>query len=169
MLGRDRSESSNLLVRNELGNWIHQPLSLSKMCACHSVNRSSPVTHMQTNSLTPLHLLHSLLTSLWSSSTNLIAATRFFLQTLFVQLAPSVFSRADSLTRIIYWPEPFQCTGREPRLAHCELRMNGQIYGHRYGCDWEGKNFVFLHCGKENLDEGEMPQKKNLGTADQSK
>ena len=47
--------------------------------------------------------------------------------------------------------------------------MNGQIYGHRYGCDWEGKNFVFLHCGKENLDEGEMPQKKNLGTADQSK
>ena len=76
MLGRDRSESSHLLVRNELGNWIHQPLSLSKLCACHSVNWSRPVTGMQTNSLTLLHLLHSLPTSLWSSSTNLIAATR---------------------------------------------------------------------------------------------
>lgn len=66
--------------------------------------------------------------------------------------------RADSLTRIIYWPEPYQCTGKEPRLAHCDLRMNGQIYGHKYGCNWEGKSFVFLHCGKENLDQG----KKNL-------
>ncbi len=66
------------------------------------------------------------------------------------------FFRADSLTRIIYWPEPYQCTGKEPRLAHCDLRMNGQIYGHKYGCDWEGKNFVFLHCGKENLDQGKQ-------------
>jgi hypothetical protein len=32
--------------------------------------------------------------------------------------------------------------------------MNGQIYGHKYGCNWEGKGFVFLHCGKENLDHG---------------
>ena len=61
--------------------------------------------------------------------------------------------RADSLSRTIYWPEPYQCTGREKRLAHCDLRMNGQIYGHEYACDWEGKDFVFVHCGENNLDE----------------
>lgn len=61
--------------------------------------------------------------------------------------------RADSLSRIIYWPEPYQCTGKENRLAHCDLRMNGQIYGHQYVCDWEGKNFVFVNCGQNNLDE----------------
>ena len=22
----------------------------------------------------------------------------------------------------------------------------------RYGCNWEGKDFVFIHCGKKNLD-----------------
>ncbi len=37
---------------------------------------------------------------------------------------------AESLVRIIYWPEPYQCVGTEPRLAHCPLRLNGQIYGH---------------------------------------
>ena len=30
--------------------------------------------------------------------------------------------------------------------------MNGQIYGHEYGCDWEGKDFVFISCGARNLD-----------------
>jgi hypothetical protein len=35
--------------------------------------------------------------------------------------------------------------------------MNGQIYGHKYACNWEGKGFVFLHCGRENLDEGDDP------------
>ena len=30
--------------------------------------------------------------------------------------------------------------------------MNGQIYGHLYGCDWEGTDFVFLNCGETNLD-----------------
>ena len=60
---------------------------------------------------------------------------------------------AQSLTRTIYWPEPYQCTGKEKRLAHCPLRMNGQIYGHKYGCDWEGKDFVFIHCGETNLDQ----------------
>ena len=70
--------------------------------------------------------------------------------------------RADSLTRIIYWPEPYQCTGKEPRLAHCDLRMNGQIYGHKYGCNWEGKSFVFLHCGKENLDQGKKILKESV-------
>ena len=49
-------------------------------------------------------------------------------------------------------PEPLQCTGKEERLSHCPLRMNGQIYGHEYGCDWEGKDFVFINCGARNLD-----------------
>ena len=62
-----------------------------------------------------------------------------------------------SLSRIIYWPEPFQCTGKEKRLSHCPIRMNGQIYTHNwfgqiYGCDWQSKNFAFIHCGKRNLD-----------------
>ena len=30
--------------------------------------------------------------------------------------------------------------------------MNGQIYGHLYGCDWEGTDFVFVNCGETNLD-----------------
>ena len=59
---------------------------------------------------------------------------------------------AQSINRIIYWPEPYQCTGRESRLSHCDLRMNGQIYGHLYGCDWEGTDFVFVNCGETNLD-----------------
>ena len=59
---------------------------------------------------------------------------------------------AQSLVRIIYWPEPYQCSGQEARLAHCPLRMNGQIYGHQYGCDWESKDFAFINCGKTNLD-----------------
>ena len=31
--------------------------------------------------------------------------------------------------------------------------MNGQIYGHQYQCNWEGKDFVFLHCGENNLQQ----------------
>ena len=31
--------------------------------------------------------------------------------------------------------------------------MNGQIYGHQYSCDWEGKDFVFIHCGDNNLSD----------------
>ena len=57
----------------------------------------------------------------------------------------------ESLQRIIYWPEPYQCTGRENRLSHCPIRMNGQIYGHHYGCNWKGKDFAFVHCGERNL------------------
>ena len=30
--------------------------------------------------------------------------------------------------------------------------MNGQLFGHRHECSWNG-NFVFLHCGKRNLDD----------------
>ena len=59
----------------------------------------------------------------------------------------------NSLKRLIYWPEPYQCTGKENRLSHCHIRMNGQIYGHKYGCDWKGKDFAFVHCGKRNLED----------------
>ena len=57
----------------------------------------------------------------------------------------------NSLTRIIYWPEPFQCNGKESRLSHCPIRMNGQIYGHKYGCNWKGKDYAFISCGDRNL------------------
>ena len=59
---------------------------------------------------------------------------------------------AQSINRIIYWPEPYQCNGREARLSHCDLRMNGQIFGHLYGCDWQGTDFVFVNCGETNLE-----------------
>ncbi|CAB4069302.1 Protein bark beetle [Lepeophtheirus salmonis] len=59
----------------------------------------------------------------------------------------------NSLTRIIVWPEPYQCMGKEPSLAQCDIRMNGQIYGHTYGCDWKGSDFAFIHCGEENLPD----------------
>ena len=66
----------------------------------------------------------------------------------------------NSLTRIIYWPEPFQCTGKENKLSHCSIRMNGQIYnddpyGRKYACNWESKSFAFVQCGDRNLQEGE--------------
>lgn len=61
---------------------------------------------------------------------------------------------ALSLVRTIFWPEPFQCTGKENRLADCPLRMDGenQGYGREFQCDWQSKDFVFIHCGKPNLD-----------------
>ncbi len=61
---------------------------------------------------------------------------------------------AESLERIIYWPEPWQCNGRERRLAQCDLRLNSHIYDlrHKHACDWQGNRYVFIHCGRTNLD-----------------
>ncbi|KAL6268222.1 hypothetical protein P5V15_001333 [Pogonomyrmex californicus] len=57
-----------------------------------------------------------------------------------------------SLTRVWSWPEPLQCFGKEQSLEDCQIRLNGQLFGHRHECPWDGK-FVFLHCGKRNLDD----------------
>ncbi|XP_043483219.1 protein bark beetle isoform X2 [Leptopilina heterotoma] len=59
-----------------------------------------------------------------------------------------------SLTRIWSWPEPLQCTGSEERLEDCEIRLNGQLFGQKYECPWDGE-FVFIHCGKRNLESSE--------------
>ncbi|XP_023246946.1 protein bark beetle [Copidosoma floridanum] len=56
-----------------------------------------------------------------------------------------------SLSRIWSWPEPLQCTGNEESLEDCQIRLNGQLYGHRHECPWDG-DFVFVHCGERNLD-----------------
>ncbi|KAJ8673362.1 hypothetical protein QAD02_004624 [Eretmocerus hayati] len=56
-----------------------------------------------------------------------------------------------SLSRIWSWPEPLQCTGNELSLEDCQIRLNGQLFGHRYECPWDGE-FVFVHCGERNLD-----------------
>ncbi|EFN78073.1 Lysyl oxidase-like protein 4 [Harpegnathos saltator] len=56
-----------------------------------------------------------------------------------------------SLTRVWSWPEPLQCTGKEQDLEDCQIRLNGQLFGHRHECPWDGQ-FVFLHCGERNLD-----------------
>lgn len=57
-----------------------------------------------------------------------------------------------SLTRVWSWPEPLQCTGKERDLEDCQIRLNGQLFGHRHECPWDGR-FVFLHCGERNLDD----------------
>lgn len=56
-----------------------------------------------------------------------------------------------SMTRIWSWPEPLQCTGSEARLEDCQIRLNGQLFGHKYDCPWDGE-FVFVNCGERNLE-----------------
>lgn len=56
-----------------------------------------------------------------------------------------------SLSRIWSWPEPIQCSGYEEALEDCQIRLNGQLYGHKYNCPWDG-DYVFVNCGKRNLD-----------------
>lgn len=36
-------------------------------------------------------------------------------------------------------------------MDDCQIRLNGQLFGHRHECPWDGK-FVFIHCGERNLD-----------------
>ncbi|XP_043526927.1 protein bark beetle [Frieseomelitta varia] len=55
-----------------------------------------------------------------------------------------------SLIRVWSWPEPLQCTGKEEKLEDCQIRLNGQLYGHRHECSWDNE-FVFINCGKRNL------------------
>lgn len=57
---------------------------------------------------------------------------------------------SNSLSRIWSWPEPLQCVGTENNYEDCPIRLNGQLYGHRYECKWNAK-FVFINCGKRNL------------------
>lgn len=45
-----------------------------------------------------------------------------------------------------------QCTGKEEKLEDCQIRLNGQLYGHRHECPWDSQ-FVFISCGKRNLDD----------------
>ena len=74
----------------------------------------------------------------------------------FLDFGQRIEYHENSLTRLIYWPEPYQCTGKEAKLSHCPIRMNGQIYGHKYGCNWKAPNFAFVHCGEKNLEKGEF-------------
>ncbi|CAH2076021.1 unnamed protein product, partial [Iphiclides podalirius] len=60
---------------------------------------------------------------------------------------------SSSLSRVWSWPEPLQCVGTEDRYEDCPIRLNGQLYGHRHECKWDS-DFVFIHCGERNLDEG---------------
>ncbi|BES98492.1 Scavenger receptor cysteine-rich domain [Nesidiocoris tenuis] len=53
-------------------------------------------------------------------------------------------------SRIWSWHEPLQCTGDEKRLEDCEVRLNGQVYGHIHRCHWDEK-FVFVRCGPRKL------------------
>ncbi|KAF6211152.1 hypothetical protein GE061_014267 [Apolygus lucorum] len=53
-------------------------------------------------------------------------------------------------SRIWSWHEPLQCTGEEKRLEDCEVRLNGQVYGHIHRCNWDDQ-FVFVRCGPKKL------------------
>ncbi|KAF7992731.1 hypothetical protein HCN44_005075 [Aphidius gifuensis] len=53
-----------------------------------------------------------------------------------------------SLTRIWSWPEPLQCSGNEENLDNCQIRLNGQLYGKKLNCPWDGK-WVFINCGND--------------------
>ncbi|XP_076628397.1 C-type lectin domain-containing protein bark beetle [Colletes latitarsis] len=57
-----------------------------------------------------------------------------------------------SLIRVWSWPEPLQCIGKEEKLEDCQIRLNGQLFGHRHECSWDNQ-FVFISCGKRNLDD----------------
>ncbi|CAG0896137.1 unnamed protein product [Darwinula stevensoni] len=64
---------------------------------------------------------------------------------------PRLEMHPNSLDRVISWPEPLQCEGHESKLEECMIRMNGQIFGETYECEYD-RDFLFLHCGKRNLD-----------------
>lgn len=42
-------------------------------------------------------------------------------------------------------------SGDEKKLDDCPIRMNGQLYGYDYQCNWDDK-YIFIHCGERNLD-----------------
>ncbi|XP_063235879.1 protein bark beetle isoform X2 [Bacillus rossius redtenbacheri] len=69
----------------------------------------------------------------------------------FFDYGPRVEFHQNSLTRIWSWPEPLQCVGDETKFEDCKVRLNGQRYGHREECPWNG-DFVFIHCGETNVD-----------------
>ncbi|CAG2056496.1 unnamed protein product [Timema podura] len=46
---------------------------------------------------------------------------------------------------------PIPLSWDELKFEECEVRLNGQRYGHRHECAWNS-NFVFIHCGNTNLD-----------------
>ncbi|XP_060532359.1 protein bark beetle isoform X2 [Cylas formicarius] len=54
---------------------------------------------------------------------------------------------SNSLSRIWTWPEPLQCKGTERRYEECPVRLNGQQFGHRHRCHWNGR-FVFIKCSR---------------------
>ncbi|XP_046801135.1 protein bark beetle isoform X1 [Lucilia cuprina] len=58
----------------------------------------------------------------------------------------------NSLTRIWTWVQPLECRGDESRMAECEERLNGQVYGHRHECRWDDV-FVFVSCKGTPEDE----------------
>jgi hypothetical protein len=58
------------------------------------------------------------------------------------------------ISRIRHWPEPLECIGKEMSLAECDIRLNG--YGnHSYSCAFDGEEFVYVYCGKDNKPENE--------------
>lgn len=61
----------------------------------------------------------------------------------------------NALIRVRSWPDPIQCDGSEAGLDECNVRMNGQIYDHRYECAWNG-DFVYISCGDLSLEKDDQ-------------
>lgn len=54
------------------------------------------------------------------------------------------------VSQVKYWPEPFRCSGAEPSVSKCDLRLNG--YGnHSNSCSFDSESFVYIYCGSETL------------------
>lgn len=59
------------------------------------------------------------------------------------------------ISRIRHWPEPLECIGKETSLSECDIRLNG--YGnHSYSCAFDGEEFVYVYCGKDNKENDEQ-------------
>ncbi|KAF2360384.1 SRCR domain [Trinorchestia longiramus] len=61
----------------------------------------------------------------------------------------------NALVRVRTWPEPIQCQGTEMNMAECPIRMNGQIFDHRYECSWND-DFVYISCGERHLPNPDL-------------
>ena len=65
------------------------------------------------------------------------------------------------ISRVRYWPEPLECSGKEHALSECDIRLNG--YGnHSHACSFDGDNFIYIYCGPEP-DQKEWRQEGSLG------
>jgi hypothetical protein len=56
------------------------------------------------------------------------------------------------ISRVRYWSEPLECSGKEASISQCDIRLNG--YGnYSHVCAHDGEEFVYVYCGPEFLSK----------------